>query len=74
MMNIDVIYELSWRGLINQTTDDENLPKLLLEKPRTVYAGFDPTADKDAKWVGSLIGRILPSMPSVFHRAVQPSL
>jgi tyrosyl-tRNA synthetase len=41
----DIISELSWRGLINQTTDDANLPKFLLEKPRTVYAGFDPTAD-----------------------------
>ncbi|MBU4398754.1 MAG: hypothetical protein KKE86_05390, partial [Planctomycetes bacterium] len=41
----DVFAELSWRGLINQTTDDANLPRLLMEKPRTVYAGFDPTAD-----------------------------
>ena len=31
-------------GLINQTTDD-NLPRLLMEKPRTIYIGFDPTAD-----------------------------
>ena len=42
---LDIIAELSWRGLINQTTDDANLPRLLMEKPRTVYAGFDPTAD-----------------------------
>ena len=41
----NVFEELTWRRLINQTTDDENLPKWLLEKPRTVYAGFDPTAD-----------------------------
>ncbi|MBN1393806.1 MAG: tyrosine--tRNA ligase [Pirellulales bacterium] len=41
----DIIAELSWRGLINQTTDDENLPRLLREKSWTVYAGFDPTAD-----------------------------
>ena len=40
----DVIAELFWRGLINQTTDD-NLPRLLMEKPRTIYIGFDPTAD-----------------------------
>jgi len=41
----DIIAELSWRGLINQTTDDANLPKLLMERPRTLYVGFDPTAD-----------------------------
>jgi tyrosyl-tRNA synthetase len=40
-----IIEELSWRGLINQSTDEENLPKILNEKPRAVYAGFDPTAD-----------------------------
>ena len=42
---LDIIRELSWRGLVNQTTDDVNLPRFLNEKPRTVYAGFDPTAD-----------------------------
>ena len=26
----DIIGELSWRGLINQTTDDANLPRLLM--------------------------------------------
>ncbi len=41
----DVFAELKWRGLINQTTDDENMGKWLLKKPRTVYAGFDPTGD-----------------------------
>jgi tyrosyl-tRNA synthetase len=40
-----IIDELRWRELVNQTTDDENLPKLLNEKSRGVYAGFDPTAD-----------------------------
>lgn len=41
----DLFSELKWRGQINQTTDDENLPAFLMAKPRTVYAGFDPTAD-----------------------------
>jgi tyrosyl-tRNA synthetase len=41
----NVFEELTWRRLINQTTDDQNLPKWLSENPRTVYAGFDPTAD-----------------------------
>ncbi len=42
---IDLFSELQWRGQVNQTTDDENLPKFLMEGPKTVYAGFDPTAD-----------------------------
>jgi tyrosyl-tRNA synthetase len=41
----DIHAELRWRGLINQTTDDENLPRWLAEKPRTLYIGFDPTAE-----------------------------
>ncbi len=41
----DIIAELSWRGLIYQITDEENLQSWLNEKPRIVYAGFDPTAD-----------------------------
>jgi len=40
----DIFSELSWRGLVHQTTDP-NLGVWLREKPRTVYAGFDPTAD-----------------------------
>jgi len=41
----NIFAELHWRGLINQATDDENLPAWLDQKPRTLYAGFDPTAD-----------------------------
>jgi tyrosyl-tRNA synthetase len=37
--------DLRWRGLIHQTTDDAALPRWLAEKPRTLYVGFDPTAD-----------------------------
>jgi len=40
----DIINELKWRGLIHQMTD-ENLAAKLLEKPRVLYVGFDPTAD-----------------------------
>lgn len=43
--SLSLFDDLKWRGLIHQTTDDENLPKWLAEKPRAVYAGFDPTAD-----------------------------
>ncbi|MCX7426453.1 MAG: tyrosine--tRNA ligase [Planctomycetia bacterium] len=41
----DIVAELAWRTLINQTTDDAGLSAWLAERPRTVYAGFDPTAD-----------------------------
>jgi tyrosyl-tRNA synthetase len=46
--------DLRWRNLVHQTTDDANLSAWLEAKPRTLYAGFDPTAD-------SLhIGHLLP--------------
>jgi tyrosyl-tRNA synthetase len=48
--------DLRWRGLIHQTTD-ENLGKWLEEKPRTVYAGFDPTAE--TLHVGNLVSLLL---------------
>jgi tyrosyl-tRNA synthetase len=41
---MDIIAELTWRGQINQTTD-EHIAAWLEEKPRTLYVGFDPTAD-----------------------------
>jgi tyrosyl-tRNA synthetase len=50
----DIFTELQWRGLIHQTTDDEKLPGWLGEKPRSVYVGFDPTAD--SLHVGHLMG------------------
>lgn len=50
----DIFTELKWRGLIHQTTDDEKLPGWLEEKPRSVYVGFDPTAD--SLHVGHLMG------------------
>ncbi|MBR0224595.1 MAG: tyrosine--tRNA ligase [Thermoguttaceae bacterium] len=42
-MNFDVVKEMTWRGLLNQTTD-EKIGEFL-STPRTVYNGFDPTAD-----------------------------
>ena len=49
----DIFAELTWRGLIHQTTDDENLQKWLNDGQRTVYIGFDPTAD--SLHVGSML-------------------
>ncbi len=60
----DIFAELTWRGLIHQTTDDDNLQAWLMAQSRTVYAGFDPTAD-------SLhVGHLLPlTMLRRFQRA-----
>ena len=52
----DLFADLKWRGLIHQTTDDAGLPGWLAAAPRTVYAGFDPTADS------MHIGHLLPLM------------
>ena len=49
----DIYSELQWRGLIHQVTDEENLQAWLLEQPRVVYIGFDPSAD--SLHLGSLL-------------------
>ena len=55
-MTTDIYTELSWRGLVYQTTDDAFLAGWLRTPGRTVYAGFDPTAD-------SLhVGHLMPLM------------
>jgi tyrosyl-tRNA synthetase len=40
----DLLADLRFRGLVHQTTD-ESLGDWLRAAPRTLYAGFDPTAD-----------------------------
>jgi tyrosyl-tRNA synthetase len=52
-----LLEDLRWRGLVHQTTDDANLSAWLEKQPRTVYAGFDPTAD--SLHVGSLLPLML---------------
>jgi tyrosyl-tRNA synthetase len=49
----DIHAELSWRGLLYQSTDEAGLGKWLMTHSRTVYAGFDPTAE--SLHVGSLL-------------------
>jgi len=56
-MNSDIFADLQWRGLIHQTTDEALLPGWLQAQPRTVYIGFDPTAD--SLHVGSLLQLML---------------
>src|SRR5689334_4343102 len=54
---LDIIAELRWRGLIHQSTDDAHIAAWLKEKPRTIYAGFDPTSD--SMHVGNLVAVML---------------
>ncbi|OXM99429.1 tyrosine--tRNA ligase [Bifidobacterium vansinderenii] len=39
-----LLEELEWRGLVNQSTDKEQLAEALNGDPITYYCGFDPTA------------------------------
>lgn len=43
-MSAEILDELSWRGLIAQSTDLDALAAEAKRGPMTVYAGFDPTA------------------------------
>ena len=56
-MKFDIFADLTWRGLIHQTTDDQNLPAWLNAQPRTLYIGFDPSAD--SLHIGSLLQLML---------------
>lgn len=40
----DILDELTWRGLVAQTTDEAALRRALAAGPVTAYCGFDPTA------------------------------
>jgi tyrosyl-tRNA synthetase len=65
----DLHSELRWRGMIHQTTDDANLSAWLTEKPRTVYVGFDPTAD--SLHVGHLVAlMVLRRFQQAGHRPI----
>ncbi len=65
----DIHADLRWRGLIHQTTDDANLAAWLNAERRTVYAGFDPTAD--SLHVGHLMAlMILRRFQRAGHRPI----
>lgn len=51
-MTQDILSELQWRGLVHQTSG-EQIGAWLAEQRRTLYAGFDPTAE--SLHVGSLL-------------------
>ena len=52
-MNFNIVEELKNRGLLAQTAGEEELEEHLLTASRTVYCGFDPTAD--SLHIGSLV-------------------
>ncbi len=55
MSSSNILDELSWRGLIRQSTDEVGIRNLLAQSVK-IYAGFDPTAE-------SLhVGHLLPLM------------
>ncbi len=65
----NIIAELRWRKQIFQTTDDANIENWLMEKPRALYAGFDPTAD--SLHVGHLMAlMILRRFQKAGHRPI----
>ena len=53
----DIFSELSWRGLIHQSTDPDGIPEGLRAGSRTLYVGFDPTAD--SLHVGHLVSLLM---------------
>ena len=64
----DIVKELQWRGAIHQKTD-ENIGAWLNGKRRTVYIGFDPTAD--SLHVGHLVQMMtLRRLQQAGHRPI----
>ena len=53
---MNIIDELSWRGAVNQMTDEEGLRQLTEEKSVSLYCGVDPTGDS------MHIGHLIPFM------------
>src|SRR6056297_2543511 len=52
-MSIELLKDLQARGLVFQIAGEDALPAWLDAQPRTLYCGFDPTAD--SLHVGSLV-------------------
>jgi tyrosyl-tRNA synthetase len=54
---MDLLEDLKWRGLVNQTTHPEALASWLAAGSRTLYCGFDPTSD--SLHIGSLLPALM---------------
>ena len=68
-MSSDLIAELQWRGLVAQASDLEGLAAHLESGSRTLYCGFDPTAD--SLHIGSLVPLLaLRRFQSFGHRPI----
>ena len=48
-----LMHELRWRGLVSQLSNAVGLEEYLQGGPRSLYCGFDPTAD--SLHIGSLV-------------------
>jgi len=53
MVDQNLLQDLSWRGMIQQMTAEDDLKEHLNSGMRVVYCGFDPTAD--SLHIGSLV-------------------
>jgi tyrosyl-tRNA synthetase len=53
---MNIIDELTWRGAVNQMSDEAGLRKLTAEKSISLYCGVDPTGDS------MHIGHLIPFM------------
>jgi tyrosyl-tRNA synthetase len=65
----DILADLRWRGLVHQTTDENSLRSWLASGSRTLYCGFDPSAD--SLHVGHLMGLlVLRRFQQAGHRPI----
>lgn len=68
-MSGTVLEEFGWRGLVAQLSDEDNFAAHLREGGRTIYCGFDPTAD--SLHIGSLVPLLaLQRLQRMGHRPI----
>ncbi|HMC10358.1 MAG TPA: tyrosine--tRNA ligase, partial [Pirellulaceae bacterium] len=56
-MSPDLLSDLTWRGLVNQSTHPDQLGGWLAGSSRRLYCGFDPTSD--SLHIGSLLPALM---------------
>ncbi len=65
----DLLAEFEWRGLVSQASSPQDLAQHLKSARRTVYCGFDPTAD--SLHIGSLVPLLaLRRVQQLGHRPI----
>ncbi|MDD4951267.1 MAG: tyrosine--tRNA ligase [Desulfovibrionaceae bacterium] len=66
---MNIYDELKWRGLVHQVSDEAKVREYLAEPGRSMYCGFDPTAD--SLHVGNLVPLLsLARMKLAGHRPI----